>query len=115
MGKFCGSADVYLCLLESADSRHKGAFDKVQTYFSIAEGEGYEIFCGGKSFTLIEFANLVNGSEGYFAEPSIVLSQDPKSRLMTEEIFGPVLTALNHVCNANLRSTFMRTTTGPKS
>ena len=31
-------------------------------------------------------------SKGYFVEPTIVLSKDPKSKLMSEEIFGPVLT-----------------------
>jgi 1-pyrroline-5-carboxylate dehydrogenase len=31
-------------------------------------------------------------SKGYFIEPTIVVSKDPKSRLMAEEIFGPVLT-----------------------
>ena len=31
-------------------------------------------------------------SKGYFVEPTIVVSKDPKSRLMAEEIFGPVLT-----------------------
>lgn len=29
---------------------------------------------------------------GYFIEPTIVQSKDPKEKLMTEEIFGPVLT-----------------------
>jgi 1-pyrroline-5-carboxylate dehydrogenase len=31
-------------------------------------------------------------SKGYFIEPTIVVSEDPKSKLMVEEIFGPVLT-----------------------
>jgi 1-pyrroline-5-carboxylate dehydrogenase len=31
-------------------------------------------------------------SKGYFIEPTIVVSNDPKSKLMAEEIFGPVLT-----------------------
>jgi len=31
-------------------------------------------------------------SRGYFIEPTIVVSRDPKSKLMVEEIFGPVLT-----------------------
>ncbi|HEX72640.1 MAG TPA: aldehyde dehydrogenase family protein, partial [Candidatus Hydrogenedentes bacterium] len=31
-------------------------------------------------------------AEGYFIEPTVVFSKDPKSRLMCEEIFGPVLT-----------------------
>jgi len=29
---------------------------------------------------------------GYFIEPTIVQTKDPKEKLMTEEIFGPVLT-----------------------
>ncbi len=31
-------------------------------------------------------------STGYFIEPTIVLTRDPKAKLMEEEIFGPVLT-----------------------
>jgi 1-pyrroline-5-carboxylate dehydrogenase len=31
-------------------------------------------------------------SHGYFIEPTVVVSSDPKSKLMVEEIFGPVLT-----------------------
>jgi len=31
-------------------------------------------------------------SVGYFIEPTVVVSKDPKSKLMAEEIFGPVLT-----------------------
>ena len=31
-------------------------------------------------------------SVGYFIEPTVVVSQEPKSRLMSEEIFGPVMT-----------------------
>ncbi len=31
-------------------------------------------------------------AQGYFIEPTVVVSQDPQSRLMSEEIFGPVLT-----------------------
>ena len=31
-------------------------------------------------------------SKGYFVEPTVVVSKDPKSKLMEEEIFGPVLT-----------------------
>lgn len=29
---------------------------------------------------------------GYFIEPTIVQTKDPKDKIMTEEIFGPVLT-----------------------
>ena len=31
-------------------------------------------------------------SVGYFVEPTVVLTTDPKFKLMQEEIFGPVLT-----------------------
>jgi len=31
-------------------------------------------------------------SKGYFIEPTVVVSKDPKSKLMSEEVFGPVLT-----------------------
>ena len=33
-----------------------------------------------------------DGSKGYFIEPTVLLSEDPKSTTMCEEIFGPVLT-----------------------
>lgn len=31
-------------------------------------------------------------SKGYFIQPTIIETKDPKDKLMTEEIFGPVLT-----------------------
>ena len=31
-------------------------------------------------------------SRGYFIEPTIVQTKNPKDKIMTEEIFGPVLT-----------------------
>ena len=45
-------------------------------------GAGYEIVCGGR----------VGGGKGWYIEPTVVVSSDPKSKLMREEIFGPVLT-----------------------
>ncbi|MCP4896410.1 MAG: L-glutamate gamma-semialdehyde dehydrogenase [bacterium] len=41
-----------------------------------------EILCGG----------TYDDSVGYFIEPTVVLTTDPKFKLMEEEIFGPVLT-----------------------
>jgi len=41
-----------------------------------------EIIIGGGS----------DDSKGYFVEPTVIVSKDPKSKLMVEEIFGPVLT-----------------------
>ncbi len=43
----------------------------------------YDIVAGGKTSDEI----------GYFVHPTLVESRDPKSRLMTEEFFGPILTA----------------------
>lgn len=42
--------------------------------------------------TEILFGGGCNQSKGYFIEPTLILSQNPKNRLMVEEIFGPVLT-----------------------
>ncbi len=61
----------------------KGAFSSITEFIDHAKGDSnYEILCGGG----------YNDSEGYFIEPTIVRSEDPKSKLMSEEIFGPVLT-----------------------
>lgn len=59
------------------------AFDKITGYIKLArEDPNYEILFGGQA----------NADRGYFIEPTVVLSQQPDSRLMAEEIFGPVLT-----------------------
>ncbi len=61
----------------------KAAFDSISEYIDFAQSSpDFEILCGGKC----------NDAKGYFIEPTIVLTKDPQSRLMTEEIFGPVLT-----------------------
>jgi 1-pyrroline-5-carboxylate dehydrogenase len=59
------------------------AFDTIMGSIAYAKGTaGCEIVCGGHG----------DKSIGYFIEPTIILSQDPLSRLMRDEIFGPVLT-----------------------
>jgi 1-pyrroline-5-carboxylate dehydrogenase len=59
------------------------AFDTVMRYINYArEAAGFEIICGGHG----------NKATGYFIEPTVIVSHDPVSRLMREEIFGPVLT-----------------------
>jgi 1-pyrroline-5-carboxylate dehydrogenase len=61
----------------------KSAFASISEYIDEAKGSSdMEILVGGG----------YNDKKGYFIEPTIVVSQDPKSRLMREEIFGPVLT-----------------------
>ena len=61
----------------------QGAFDDIKGYIDEAKDDSnYEIVAGGGC----------DDSEGYFIEPTLITSQDPKSRLMAEEIFGPVMT-----------------------
>ena len=59
------------------------AFDKITGYIEKArENPKNEIIAGGK----------YDKSKGYFIEPTVVLTQDPRSLTMCEEIFGPVVT-----------------------
>ncbi|THH05706.1 hypothetical protein EW145_g4598 [Phellinidium pouzarii] len=57
------------------------AFDKVTGYIKKARDSGSEIIFGGDA----------DDSVGYFIQPTIILSKDPKSVTFIEEIFGPVL------------------------
>lgn len=59
------------------------AFDKIKGYIDfLNEHEEAEVIVGGK----------YDDSEGYFIEPTVVVTKDPKFKTMEEEIFGPVLT-----------------------
>ena len=59
------------------------AFDKISGYIDRARGrDTCEIIVGGGS----------DDSVGWFIEPTIIETNDPKSESMIEEIFGPVLT-----------------------
>ncbi|HYG03858.1 MAG TPA: L-glutamate gamma-semialdehyde dehydrogenase [Chryseosolibacter sp.] len=58
------------------------AFDSITGYIEKARGNSMnEIIAGGK----------YDKSKGYFIEPTIILTKDPSSLTMCEEIFGPVL------------------------
>ncbi|MFH1145254.1 MAG: L-glutamate gamma-semialdehyde dehydrogenase, partial [Candidatus Eisenbacteria bacterium] len=59
------------------------AFDRIVSYIRLADqSPDTEIIAGGGA----------DKSEGYFIQPTVVVSANPHSRLMEEEIFGPVLT-----------------------
>jgi 1-pyrroline-5-carboxylate dehydrogenase len=61
----------------------KKAFDKISGYIDyIKTQDDAEILIGGN----------YDDSTGYFIEPTIVLTSNPKFRTMCEEIFGPVMT-----------------------
>lgn len=62
---------------------HEGAFDKIVSYIEYARlDKDSEIIYGGK----------YDKSVGYFIEPTVILTRNPKMKTMQEEIFGPVLT-----------------------
>jgi len=58
------------------------AFKKHQSYLKLAHETG-EVVAGGGA----------DGSVGWFVQPTLVRVDDPKHRLMQEEIFGPIVTA----------------------
>ena len=59
------------------------AFDKITGYIKKAKKDKQVRITAGGNF---------DKSEGYFIEPTVLLSKDPQYRTMVEEIFGPVLT-----------------------
>ncbi|MCD4751031.1 MAG: L-glutamate gamma-semialdehyde dehydrogenase [Thermoanaerobaculales bacterium] len=60
-----------------------GAFADITGYIQHAKDSAdAEILCGGEW----------DDSEGYFIQPTVVLTTDPRFKLMEEEIFGPVMT-----------------------
>ncbi len=59
------------------------AFENITGYIEYArESDESEIIAGG----------TYDRSEGYFIRPTIIKTENPKSKTMVEEIFGPVLT-----------------------
>ena len=62
---------------ERAFSKHSEALDEAQSSSDL------DVVVGGRA----------DDSTGYFVSPTVVETEDPKSRLMREELFGPVLTA----------------------
>jgi 1-pyrroline-5-carboxylate dehydrogenase len=60
----------------------RSAFRDITGYIEHARTDGSKILAGG----------TYDDKVGYFIQPTLVEAVDPKSRLMREEIFGPVLT-----------------------
>ncbi len=62
---------------------HEGSFDKLAKYIDQAKADSAaEIIAGGN----------YDKSKGYFVEPTVIVTTDPKYTTMEEELFGPVLT-----------------------
>ncbi len=59
------------------------AFDRIKRYIDFAkESPDAEILAGG----------TCDNQNGYFIQPTVVVTTNPRFKLMTEEIFGPVVT-----------------------
>ncbi|KAK3578193.1 hypothetical protein CHS0354_015244 [Potamilus streckersoni] len=58
---------------------------KVKSYVELAEKEGASILCGKEPLELPE-----ENQGGYFMRPTVITDVKDDSRLITEEIFGPV-------------------------
>jgi 1-pyrroline-5-carboxylate dehydrogenase len=77
MGDVCDFSNFMNAVIDA------NAFQTISAYIEEAKNDStYEILIGGKC----------DDSKGYFVEPTVVVSSDPKSKLMQEEIFGPVIT-----------------------
>ncbi|MFD1063155.1 L-glutamate gamma-semialdehyde dehydrogenase [Winogradskyella litorisediminis] len=62
---------------------HEGSFDKLAKYIDNAKADNNaEIIAGGN----------YDKSKGYFIEPTVIVTSDPKYTTMCTELFGPVIT-----------------------
>jgi 1-pyrroline-5-carboxylate dehydrogenase len=61
----------------------KEAFEKISSYIDYAKNSSQA--------TILKGGNCDN-SIGYFIEPTVILTDNPQFKTMTEEIFGPVVT-----------------------
>ncbi len=61
----------------------RNSFDNIKSYIDYArQSENHQIIFGGGC----------DDSTGFFVQPTVVVAEQPDSKLMCEEIFGPVLT-----------------------
>ena len=63
------------------------SFDKIAGFIDFAhKADDAQIVAGGS----------YNKEKGYFVEPTVIVTDNPKFRTMCEEIFGPVITIYNY-------------------
>lgn len=80
------------------------SFDKIVGYIEEArKNPKVKVIAGGK----------YDKSKGYFIEPTVLLSEDPQSVTMCEEIFGPVLTIYVYPANDFEKAIHLVDTTSP--
>lgn len=61
----------------------RGAYNTITSYIDFAKNSSEAEFISGGSY---------DDSKGYFIDPTIIVTTNPKFKLIEEEIFGPVLT-----------------------
>jgi 1-pyrroline-5-carboxylate dehydrogenase len=76
-----GSPEDFSAFMNAVIS--EDAFKRITQYIEDAKANPQNI---------IMFGGGYDNSIGYFIEPTVILTRDPHSRTMEEEIFGPVLT-----------------------
>src|SRR5690349_5786294 len=59
-----------------------GSFARQREAIEYAKGNNAEVIAGGGT----------DDSKGFFVEPTVIQTTDPRSRLMSEEFFGPIVT-----------------------
>jgi phenylacetaldehyde dehydrogenase len=59
-------------------------FERVTGYLSSGFADGAHATCGGERF----------GDRGYFVQPTVLVDTNPDMKVVREEIFGPVVTAM---------------------
>lgn len=80
------------------------AFDKITSYIAEARQlDHIEVIAGGN----------YDKKKGYFIEPTVLLTTDPKTRTMCEEIFGPVLTVYVYDDNKYVETLELLDSTSP--
>lgn len=80
---FCLPSSI--CRFSSAERlsySNEASFDKITGLIAKAKEAGGEILVGGTA----------DKSKGYFVNPTVIVTKDPKSVTMVSEIFGPVIT-----------------------
>jgi aminomuconate-semialdehyde/2-hydroxymuconate-6-semialdehyde dehydrogenase len=59
---------------------------KIEKYIELARHDGNEVITAGEIDE-----HLKNSNKGYYIMPTVILNLKDQSKLMTEEIFGPVV------------------------
>lgn len=98
----CGPVEDFRCFLGAVIDRQ--AFDRISGYIDLARNSAdAKILAGGKR----------DCREGYFIEPTLIVTEDPRFVTMQEEIFGPVLTLYRYAGRDLDRALELCATTSP--